>query len=134
MRYPIEERLCKKRQESRRLDHELGKMYLDSDSIEDFTVKADLANMPKPKVFLLVSYYNIRQRKTLARTIAFISGLLLTTSICLGLEACCHVSRISGYFGFLICGTIVGTVVGVGLLASVNIFLDSILKKFNLNC
>lgn len=127
MRYPLEEAALNKKQNSKVINKAIGKLYFESDNIHEFKINADLANFPKSKIWMLITYYYVRQRPRLTSfTIAFMSMVL-----CCGLEWLCQTLYIERSFCRYICASVCGFSAGImfGILI-VKCFLDRVPHKF----
>lgn len=127
MKYPLEEAALNKKQNSKVINKAIGKLYFESDNIHEFKINADLANFPKSKIWILITYYYVRQRPRLTYfMIAFMSMML-----CCGLEWLCQTLCIERpfyqYIGAIVCGFSVGIVFGILIVKS---FLDYVPHKF----
>lgn len=130
MRYPLEEVVLNKKQNSKVINKVIGKLYFESDNIHKFKINTDLANFPKLKIWMLVLYYHVRQRPRLASfTIAFMSMML-----CCGLEWLCQILYIERpfckYIGACVCGFAFSIMFGILIVKR---FLDYISHKFHIN-
>ena len=127
MRYPLEEAALNKKQNSKAINKAIGKLYFESDNIDEFKIKADLANFPKSKIWILTTYYYIRQRPKMTYfMIAFMSMML-----CCGLEWLCQTLCIERpfckYIGASVCGFSAGIMFGILIVKR---FLDWVPRKF----
>lgn len=134
MRYPLEEKTLKKNEDSRKLNKAIGNLYLSSNTIEDFIVKADLKNFPRSKIWMLVAYYHLRQRQISIRWTIILSSIFLSMITCCTIETICriidHSRPISHMIGAGFCGLICGLVLGFFGILAFNWFLEFIPRKF----
>ena len=129
MKYPVEE----ERLINQKITEKIGMLYSNSDTIDKFKIDADLHNMPKSTIRLLVAYYHIRQHKTFAYIMTFAICLIAVLSTCIGIEVCCGNSNAHDYVGAIFAGFIVGSIIGsfVAWLA-IQYFLYIIPRKFQI--